>query len=444
MRTHFSMARFAPALFCAVVCASLLSPQTPTHPPDKNSPLDAELTDFRLIELEAQLKTMPPGAERDYFAGVLANRAGKNEDSIGLLENALPGIRTSQLARAAIALEALADDYTKNFRYADAARAYDDLLTHFAIELPRKKVEGTKNDAAVVHILREAPPQTISWQGPVRLQTHRNPLSSLNTELTVNGVKQQWLLDTGANMSAVSKSFAQRLGLKPLPGSAQTMAGITGIENALQVAVLPTLEIGGAILHDVVILILDDSNLKVGTGKMFYQINAILGYPVFQALGAITFTHDGWFEAGDAARSNDAGTRMYMKLLAPVIECGVEGTDYPFTFDSGASGTNLSVRYFERFHGELKSWKSGENKSFGAGGMVTRKIYMQPRLTLAIGDRAATLHRVPIFTEPMGTDLDDVYGNLGQDLVANAESFTLDFSKMTFSLGAPLANQTAH
>jgi hypothetical protein len=31
--------------------------------------------------------------------------------------------------------------------------------------------------------------------------------------------------------------------------------------------------------------------------------------------------------------------------------------------------------------------------------------------------------------------------NLGQDLVAGFESFTLDFSKMTFSLGAPLAAQ---
>jgi hypothetical protein len=39
----------------------------------------------------------------------------------------------------------------------------------------------------------------------------------------------------------------------------------------------------------------------------------------------------------------------------------------------------------------------------------------------------------------MGAGIDEFYGNLGQDFVAGFESFTLDFSQMTFSLGAPLA-----
>ena len=59
--------------------------------------------------------------QRDYFAGVLANRSGHIDDSILLLNRALPNIRESQAKRAAIALEALADDYNKSFRYGDAA-----------------------------------------------------------------------------------------------------------------------------------------------------------------------------------------------------------------------------------------------------------------------------------------------------------------------------------
>jgi hypothetical protein len=38
----------------------------------------------------------------------------------------------------------------------------------------------------------------------------------------------------------------------------------------------------------------------------------------------------------------------------------------------------------------------------------------------------------------MNSGIDELYGNLGQDLVSGFESFTLDFSKVTFSLGAPL------
>ena len=63
--------------------------------------------------------------------------------------------------------------------------------------------------------------------------------------------------------------------------------------------------------------------------------------------------------------------------------------------------------------------------------MVTRKVYMQPKLNLGIGDKTATLKRVPIFPTTMGSGIDDLYGNLGQDVVEKFDSFTLDFSAMT-------------
>ena len=129
---------------------------------------------------------------------------------------------------------------------------------------------------------------------------------------------------------------------------------------------------------------------------------------------------------------------MYMKLLTPVIECGVEDKELPFTFDTGASGSSLSFRYYQQFRAEAGSWKKGESRS-GAGGIVRRRIYLQPKLDLSVGARTATLENVSIFLEKLGSDLDELYGNLGQDMVARFESFTLDFSRMTFSLGPPLA-----
>src|SRR5271170_3545743 len=428
-RVVICLAALFPALFLRV--------DTPEGP-------DAEVREFRLGELAARLKAMPAGPEWDYFAGILANRQGRNEESIRLLESVLPAIRTSHPERGFITLEALADDYVKCFRYADAARTYDDLINNFSSQMEAKKLQGTKDDAQVMHVLEGTPAQTISWQGSTRLNTERNMLASLNTELTVNGVQEKWLLDTGANLSVVSKSMANRLGLKPLPGTAQTMAGLTGIENAMQLAILPTLEMGSATLHNVVLLILEDHSLNISNGKQRYQINGIIGYPVFQALGVITFTHDGWFEAGEAARRSLAGTQMYMKQLAPVIQCGVEGLDLPFTFDTGASGSTLSKRYLDKFHSKIGTWKKGENRSSGAGGIVKRKIYIQKRVTFSIGDEKVTLKDMAIFTEAMGTDLDEVYGNLGQDLVAGSESFTLDFSKMIFSLGKPLPSKEVY
>ncbi|MBV9625501.1 MAG: aspartyl protease family protein, partial [Acidobacteria bacterium] len=400
--------------------------------------LDADLKEFRIEKIESALRRMPAGPEHDYFAGVLANRAGHLEDSIRLLNNALPTIRKSESERAAIALEALADDYNKSFRYGDAARTYDDLLSQFGSQFDQLRLQGTKDDARVMHLLGGAPAQTITWRGPVQLKTKHNPIGSIVTELQVNGTDEQWLLDTGANFSVVSRGFARRLGLKPLPGFGQTQAGVTGVENRLQVAVLPTLPIGGATLHNVIVLILDDSSLRVRFDHQTYQINAIVGYPVLQALQTITFLHDDRFQAGGGTTPPADGTPMYMKLMTPVIACVVQGSQLAFSLDTGASTTNLSVRYYQRFRTQAATWMKAENQSFGAGGVVRKKIYIQPKLDLLVGNETAKLEHVTVFSEPMGSGIDELYGNLGQDLVARFKSFTLDFSRMIFSLGPPL------
>ena len=120
-------------LFSAQIALRAVSPQEAATVPT-DSP-DAEVNEFRLRALETKVQTMQPGPEHDYFAGVLANRSGRIDESILLLNRVLPTIRQSQPKRPAIALETLADDYTKTFRYADAARTYDDLLAHFAGQL---------------------------------------------------------------------------------------------------------------------------------------------------------------------------------------------------------------------------------------------------------------------------------------------------------------------
>jgi len=125
-----------------------------------------------------------------------------------------------------------------------------------------------------------------------------------------------------------------------------------------------------------------------------------------------------------------------MRMLRSIVLCGVEGKELPFRFDTGAVGTQLQVRYYELFHGEIGSWKEGEEINSGVGGAVRRKIFIQPKLDLMVGDKTATLKDVTILPVKLNSDLDEFYGNLGQDFVAGFESFTLDFSKMTFSFGA--------
>ena len=93
---------------------------------------DADLADFRLDQLQVELGKMSPGPDRDYLAGLLANRRGQVGDSTALLNRALPALRKSQDVRTSVALKTIADDYTKLFNYGAAAKAYDELFALFS------------------------------------------------------------------------------------------------------------------------------------------------------------------------------------------------------------------------------------------------------------------------------------------------------------------------
>jgi hypothetical protein len=274
----------------------------------------------------------------------------------------------------------------------------------------------------------------------VRLKTSYNPIGSRVAELVLNGVRTPWLLDTGANQSVVTRTFAERLGVTPLPGVAAVGSGLTGRQSAVRVAVLPTMQVGGATLTNVVLLVIDDEMLRISSGPHAYQIDAILGYPILKALGAVTFARDE-FLAGEAAEANGRGVRMYVRGLTPAIEADVEGRPLLFTLDTGASSTDLSVRYYELFRAQAGSWNTQTGESAGAGGSIHQETYIQPRVVMKVGTTTITLSDVSILPVRMNAGIDVLFGNLGQDFVDAYESVTLNFSTMTFSPGAPRRSQ---
>jgi hypothetical protein len=128
---------------------------------------------------------------------------------------------------------------------------------------------------------------------------------------------------------------------------------------------------------------------------------------------------------------------MYMRGLVPAIECEVAGLPLLFTFDTGASSTDLSVRYYEQFRDEAASWERQPQESAGIGGTVRHDIYVQPRVVMKVGAATVTLKDVTILPSRMNAGIDVLFGNLGQDFVDGFESFSLDFRAMMFGLGAP-------
>ena len=426
--------RVVPAICLPVL---LVLGALPALAASKGDALDRMVKQLRYEELDANLPSIPAGLEHDYFAGILANREGRASESIHFLESVITTLKTQNPLRAAQALETLADDYVKVFRYNEAADTCNDLLEHFPKQLSKAERNSEKDDCATFNLLRNAPAQTTTINGPVAIPTRKSPLGSIDAQLTVNGITAPWLFDTGANFSVVSMSFAQRLGLSLSAKEAHVKGGVSGLSSPLRTTILPELNIGSARILNVVLLVMEDKDLTLPAAKgKKYVINAIVGFPVLHALGSITFAKDGEFKTNPAAHDTASGARLFMNKLTPLLEATVNNTKLLFSFDTGANGTQFSERYFEKFSAEVASSRKAAQITAGAGGARRVEVYILPEVKLAIGQQTVRLKNVSVFPFAVGTNFDEGFGNLGRDVVADFASFTLDFKQMRLFFGA--------
>jgi predicted aspartyl protease len=305
------------------------------------------------------------------------------------------------------------------------------LLKDFGKTFRGSERKALEDDAATNRLLKDAPPQQVELTGGFTLPTHRSPIGTIDTDLAVNGISKSWILDTGANFSVLTETAARQMGLKLSEGTAQTQ-GATGAENPLHVALIPEMKIGSAVVRNAVVLVLKDSAIAIPMKDGSYQIEAILGFPVLSALGQLTFTADNHLRVGTGGDSS--GAVMYMQQLDPLLQVRISGRELLMFFDTGASSTTFSSRYYLAFRDHFTSQTKIRHRMGGAGGVKSFTAYQEPKVEIRIGDQTATLKDVPVLMEARGTDHDLLYGSLGRDVTQSFKSFTLDFRAMRFRL----------
>lgn len=395
---------------------------------------EAALDAWRMDEVGALLGSLPDSVEGDYVRGIAANRANDIDTSKRALQRALPGLERQDPARALDALLTLSDDYQKTSSYADQARTLRVAVARYAGQMEPEALAGVRTVLALASALSDSPPQTVSFSGETRLPIRRNPLGTLDVEARANGVGAHWMLDSGANYSVVSASFAKRLKLE-IAGEVSGIGSITGDKVNGQVAIVKELRLGTVTLHNVAVLVFPDEHLHVKLPKVEYQISAALGYPVFQALGRVSFTGDKSVLLGSKPIPATDGAQLYLDGLTPVVTLGVEGAKMPFTLDTGARATALSHTYWTTIQERASGWARSEHEFAGLGGTKTVQKVSQPEWKALVGTDEVVLKDVEVDTQPKsGGDKQPMYGNLGQDLWKNAAGFTLDFQSMRFKI----------
>jgi predicted aspartyl protease len=406
------------------------------------SDLDRLVQGKRYPELEQQLQLAHLNPiDLAYFTGIVADRNNHPLDAIVDLEKVLPELRKTSPTHTAVALRTLAGDYFKTGRYGEASDTYSDVLKHFAAVFSAAEMQEMTDNRNMFELLRGAAPQTVSGEHEFRTPIRSNVLGNVEVPIQIGNATEWWILDTGANESSITVSTAKRIGLALSKESASGQSGATGKEVPLRTAVIPKLAIGGIVVRNVIVVVSEDKAFNVNLGKHgHYQIQGILGYPVLAAMGSLTILGNE-LQVQPESQPSPRSSRLYLEELTPLLEATVDGHDLLFGLDTGSDAASFTAKYLQEFPRQFASLKPKKWGVGGIGGIRWMHAYTLPEADLHLGTATATLKNVPVVTEDVGVDpLDGVFGNLGQSLLHQFRSYTIDFSQMRFTAGENATN----
>lgn len=430
-------AQWAFAAACLVwlsACAAPAASPAPAEavPPAANAAVDAE----RLAELYRRqdcfglrdaLAGMQGGPVVDFYRAAAAVAFNRPDEAIGELRRFLDSPETrADAERRQTAYELLGDAYVRTFRYTEAAEVYAALSGEATVDSAGR--DGAANVRGLWGALAGTPAQTVEAPGPVRVATTRDRANLVNVRVQSGRQSVDFVYDTGANLSTVTASTARAMGFRLLRDSVR-VGSVTGGDSWARVAVAPELRIGGATVRNAAFLVFPDSALAFP--QIDYQIRGIIGFPVIAAFGVTTLTRGGELVLGDTTDAGAAEQNLCLRGLMPTVAAEHAGERLHFGFDTGAQATAL----YPPFHAARREAveAGGEASTVqvgGAGGMRQVRAYTLSSLVLRISGREATVPQVRVYLEPTSTDSDRVFGNIGQDVIRQFESMTLDFRRM--------------
>ena len=367
-------------------------------------------------------------SESVFLSGILANRKNRVMESIRLLEPLVQTLVHGPIEYAELGLCTLADDCAKRFRYGDAADTYI-MLANIPGYTEESSACHAVSEADRWSLLRRAPPQKTTVSSAFTVKEIHTSAGLLEVNVRAPHFSDHWILDTGANLSAVTRSVAERLGLT-LTTATSTAQGSGGVFVRIHTAVIPELHIGRATIRNLAVLVFEDADLSFP--ELSHQIHGSLGFPALQSLGIITFHDDGRFTVHDAVSPGKGrSTELYLEGFTILLEAAIAGRDHFFTLDTGASGTYLSREYYQEHRNTSDTMPLRDLELIGTGGSRIIHTYVLDDINIKLGGANAELHDLDVLTEPTGLPA-EFAGNLGQSTLGVLSDYTIDFRNMTF------------
>ena len=360
----------------------------------------------------------------NFFRGISCNRFNQLDASIKSLNSFIEERNKKVTDRLLIsAYEILGDDYLKTYRYRKAAAIYRGLLNQFGGILEDDQKSDYENSAKICEKLIGAQPQTVYKRGNSRLI----PVDGGYLPVKINGVERKLGPDTGANFSVIIRSLAQEAGMQIIDANVD-VHNVAGQVVKSDLGIAEELLMGNTHIKNVVFLVFDDEDLYFHESDM--QIFGVIGFPVFSALGEITFYPDGEFFIPEEKRQMDFNN-LCINELTPVIAGYYKGERFAFTLDTGAGKTTLYPPFYLTHKEEIitEGQKITERVT-GFGGSREISAYKMKQVQITFGKKQIEFEDIPVLTDYTLDDSHYFFGNIGRDSFILCKCMTINFDSM--------------
>lgn len=314
------------------------------------------------------------------------------------------------------------------FEYAAALQAIAPLVEH-AAAAGDARIAELRNRARLLRTIADVPRQTVSLGAgaPMALD------AGGRLGVSVNDRPVRMALDTGANFSVVSRSTARALGLRirtanyaigsSMGGSAQADATVVDLGFA-----------DGTRVADVIFLVLPDAALKMSNGG---AATGLIGFPVIAALGAVAYGPGRTVSFAAPASGDGAAAELALARNDPLLLVSYRHREFPCRLDTGSGRSVFYAPFLQAFGNDFAAARRRFMRVEDATGMHTRAAYGVSALDISLAGRMLRLADATVLKAPLrGVANPDLYCNIGRDILGRFSSYTVDFRRMTLTLGA--------
>jgi len=392
----------------------------------QDSLLDNYLNSFDYFKLRDELETRTnlDKATRLYYTSFADNAFNRNLLAVKRADSFLSIHERRWPMQYLLHMQLmLTDSYNKLYHYKSAAQLSNILQSQSDIEN-----EALANERKIYNALRDVPPQEADMLGVTQVPIRRNEIGLMEIPVKCNETEEQFIFDTGANISTISESYADKLKLHRIPEQIYVASG-QGKRVRAELAVADSLYIGNIRFQHVVFIVMPDDDLYFP--QINFQIKGIIGFPVISALNEVHISSKGILTIPETYTKRNF-QNLALNGATPIIETFAQNDTLLLHFDTGAANCSLFKNYFDKHRREIRENNTSDRKKImSAGGGRNMKMYNIPSLDLQIGSSPVRLTNVSVYTQYVNnSDKGAISGILGQSSFADFDELIINFKFM--------------